>query len=92
MPKYYAITDKGVAAASSLKKLNQSLNAELEEEELIPIGPDRLIKLTKADIEFVQDKKRMSLIPIKNLYKKSNTVTLMLTVILIMQFILMVKK
>lgn len=89
---FYIITENGVYSGKTLNSANKKLNAKLDEVEMTSLGADKIIKLTDKDIDFVQDKKRLSLIPIANLYKTDNTVKYMVMLILFLNFILMVKK
>jgi hypothetical protein len=88
----YIITDDGVLTGKTINAANKKLNAKLEDVEMVSLGADKVVKLTDNDIDFVQDKKRLSLIPISNLYKTDNTVKYMTIGILILNFILLVKK
>lgn len=89
---YYIITDNGVFTGKSLQSANRKLNAKLEDVETVSLGADKVVKLTNKDIDFVQDKKRLSLIPITNLYKSDNSMKYMVMAILFLNFILLVKK
>ena len=82
--KYYAMTDEGVKSARTRNRLNKQLDGLLDENELYTLGPDKIVKLTAKDLEFIQDKRRMSRIPISNLYKKSNMVTNIVYLIIIL--------
>lgn len=90
--KYYVLTDTGVLTSSSLQLLNRKLKTKLEAAEMISCGADKVIKLTGADLEFLQDKKRLEAIPIGNLYKTDGMQKYIMIFILILQFITLVKK
>jgi len=89
---YYAETDNGIISGKTLKEINSKLKAQLDENEMRQLGPDRVIKITEQDLEFIQDKKRMSRIPIEKLFRKNNTLTLFIIIIMALQFIVLVKK
>lgn len=89
---YYIITENGVHTGKSLQQANRKINAKLDDAETISLGPDKVVKLTNKDIDFVQDKKRLSLIPITNLYKSDNSMKYMVMAILFLNFILLMKK
>lgn len=72
---YYAITSNGVITTKDLKSLNKQLNSKIEDIETYAAGSDKVVKLSDNDIEFVQDKKRLSLIPITKLYKEDKIIT-----------------
>jgi hypothetical protein len=90
--KYSVITDNGLVQSNTLLGINQKLKAKLEDKEFKQLGNDKIVKITDRDLEFIQDKKRLSMIPIRNLYKKNNTTMLLLVVVLVLQFILLIKK
>lgn len=87
----YVITDAGVTAGKSIKEVNKKLDILLENVEFRHIGSDKIVNLTNTDLEFVMDKKLMSKIPMKNLYRKKDNTGLMLLGMLILQFIILVK-
>lgn len=89
---YHVITDSGVTTGRNLKLLNKKLDTQLEDSEFKIIGSDKVCKLSNDDLTFLQDKRRLSLIPISNLYKVDNSVKYVVYFILFLQFILLVKK
>jgi len=88
----YIITDNGVYSGKTINAANRKLNAKLDEVEMVSLGADKVIRLTDKDIDFVQDKKRISLIPIANLYKSDNSIKYMIMIVLFLNFIMMFKK
>jgi len=83
---YCVITEDGVETARTLKGINNRLKAKLDKVEFKRLGGDYIVTLTNRDLEFVQDKKRMSMIPIDKLYKTDNS-KMMLMFILVLSFI-----
>ena len=73
---YYVITDQKIVKGKTLAGLNSSLGTLLEENEFKIIGNDKIINLSKNDLLFLQDKKRLSQIPIQKLYRKDNSIYL----------------
>lgn len=69
----YVITDHGVRSAKSINEFNKRYHVLLEEAELTPLGPDRVVKVTNQDIDFIQDKYRMSTIMFGNFFRKDNS-------------------
>ena len=69
----YVITDHGVQCAKSINDFNRRYHVLLEEAELTPLGPDRVVKVTNQDIDFIQDKFRMSNIMFGNFFRKDNS-------------------
>lgn len=87
---FYAVTDTGVETGLTLQKLNKKLNSKLEKENMKKIGSDYVITLSNSDLQFIQDKKTMSKIPIQKLYKKGNE-GLLIYIMLGLQLILLIK-
>ena len=69
----YVITDHGVQCAKNINDFNRRYHVLLEEAELTPLGPDRVVKVTNQDIDFIQDKYRMSNIMFGNFFRKDNS-------------------
>lgn len=67
---YYAVEDNQVVSAKTLSLLNKKLNAVLDENEMIAVGADRIVYLTNADLDFIQDKRKLSTIMFGNFFKK----------------------
>lgn len=89
--KYYVITDEKVISAGSLGKINRKMKIKLDENELIPCGPDMVIKVTKKNIDFLQDKRNIEKIPIANLYKTDQMSKWIMIAILVINFIILVR-
>lgn len=87
---YYVVTDYKVYSAKTRKGLNSMIDGKIEDAEMKTIGEDKIVYLSDVNLDFVQDKKRMSQIPIQALYKSDNT-KLLFIAMLILQFILLVK-
>ena len=88
----YVLTPNGVVTGKTLGQVNKKLNAKLEESEFSQLGSDKIVRMETQDIDFVQDKKRLSIIPISNLYKSDGSMKYMLLGMLFLQFFLLVKK
>lgn len=89
--KYYVITDNKVITANSLRSINRKLKTKFDEEEILSCGPDKVIKITNKDLEFLQDKRNIERIPIANLYKTDQMSKWLMIAILIMNFIILVR-
>lgn len=87
---FYAITEQGVKKAYTRKQLNKKLKGILETAEFKFLGRDAVTILNEKDLEFVQDKRRISQIPIQQLYKKDMTKVLIF-IVMLLQFILLIK-
>ena len=89
--KYYVITDNKVITANSLRSINRKLKIKLEEKEMINCGPDKVIKVTNNDLDFLQDKRNIERIPIANLYKTDQMSKWLMIAILFINFIILVR-
>jgi len=69
----YQITDSGVRSARSFKELNNKYHILLEESECTPVGPDLVVYCNTMDIDFLQDKAKVSNIMFGNFFKKDNS-------------------
>ena len=85
----YIITDSGVKVGRTEKEVNRKYNILVEPAELYPCGPDKVAKLTREDIDFVQDKRRMSAIMFGNFFKTDNSGKLLTIVNLIITCVLL---
>jgi hypothetical protein len=66
---YYVVTDFKVYQAKSRSGLNKLIDGKIEDAEMVTIGEDKIVYLNPVNLDFVQDKKRMSQIPMSALYK-----------------------
>ncbi len=87
---YYVITKGGIKSSSSLEKLNNMLDAKLEDEEFKCYGADKIVELDDVDIEFIRDKRRMSAIAFQNFFMKDTRPTMYFIVQLIIMFIILI--
>ena len=72
---YYLITKQGVISGKTKKEveLNGKIKGKIDHDEMIALGPDYVAKLTDADIDFIQDKRKLSQIMFSNFFKKDNS-------------------
>lgn len=89
---YVVICENGVVVGKTLKEVNKQMDSLIEESEFVRLGSDYVCYMTKQDIDFVQDKKRLSMIPIRNLYKKDNTSLILQIVTLLFVVLIMMTK
>ncbi len=87
---YYVITKSGMKSSSSLEKLNNMLDAKLEDEEFKCCGADKIVELDDVDLEFIRDKRRMSAIAFQNFFMKDTRPTMYFIVQLIIMFIILI--
>lgn len=69
----YMITDRGVLTGKNFKDFNNKHHVLLEESECVPFGADLVVNTTNADIDFLQDKARISNILFGNFFRKDNS-------------------
>lgn len=89
---YYVITDNKVFSARSLKELEKKHKMTFAETDFISHGADFVVKLSQKDIEVALDARRLSLIPISNLFKKDNSNMIYFIVIILLNLIMLGKK
>lgn len=87
----YIITDSGVKVGKTVREINRKYNIEVEPAELYTCGPDMVAKLSREDIDFVQDKRRMSAIMFGNFFKTDNSGKLLMIVELVLTCLLLFK-
>ena len=66
---------QGVITGKTKKEveMHPKIKGKLDYDELTAFGPDYVVKLTDADIDFVQDKRKLSQIMFSNFFKKDNS-------------------
>lgn len=77
---YYAITKYGVATGKTLGDIrsNQFVRGtvskgKIDRDEFNVVGPDYVVNLTDSDLEFIQDKHKLSQIMFSNFFKTDNS-------------------
>jgi hypothetical protein len=88
---YYVITDSGVITGPKLEAMNKRNNIKLQDLDFKKVGPDFVCTVTKENLEFLQDAKRLNDIGLASLFKKDNTTKLLLIIILVISFINLIK-
>lgn len=88
---YYAITETKVYTAKSLSLLNRSMNGLMDEDEFKQIGGDRVAFLTPSDLDFVQDKRKLSTIMFGNFFKKDTLPRNLMILNIILTFIMFIR-
>ena len=76
---YYVIMKQGVISGRTKKEVeaHPKIKGKIDHDELTALGPDYVVKLTDADIDFVQDKRKLSQIMFSNFFKKDNSAKLL---------------
>lgn len=67
--RYYVFTDNGVLSGRNVKALNKKYKLQLNENDFVVLGSDRVVFLSKEDISYIKDLHYLSQIPISMLYK-----------------------
>lgn len=88
---YYAITETKVYTAKSLSLLNRSMNGLMDDDEFKQIGGDRVALLTSSDLDFVQDKRKLSTIMFGNFFKKDTLPRNLMILNTILTFIMFIR-
>ena len=88
---YIAITENHVYTGKSLTLLNRSMGAQMDEDEFKQIGADSVAILTASDLDFVQDKRKLSSIMFGNFFKKDMLPRNLMIINIILTFIMFVR-
>lgn len=88
---YYAITETKVYSAKTLVLLNRSMNGLMDEDEFKQIGGDRVALLSPSDLDFVQDKRKLSTIMFGNFFKKDTLPRNLMILNIILTFIMFIR-
>lgn len=84
----YVVTDSGVISGKNLNEVNRILKSNIDLDELKVVGSDRFINMTDKDIDFVQDKRKMSRIFFGNFFRSdTKPIKIMVIAILAMTII-----
>lgn len=88
---YYAITETKVYSAKTLALLNRSMNGLMDEDEFKQIGGDSVALLSPSDLDFVQDKRKLSTIMFGNFFKKDTLPRNLMILNIILTFIMFIR-
>ena len=88
---YYAITETKVYSAKTLALLNRSMNGLMDEDEFKQIGGDRVALLSPSDLDFVQDKRKLSTSLFGNFFKKDTLPRNLMILNIILTFIMFIR-
>lgn len=89
---YYVITDQGVIGVKKLSVLEKKYNMKMDQLDFTSVGGDFVIKISDKDIEFVKDAAKLNTLALNKLFKVDSMPKTLLYIVMIMQFITMVKK
>jgi hypothetical protein len=88
---FYVVTDNCVYSGKNLNDIQKKTNGKFDLPEFKVCGPDSIAVLTQKDLLFVQDKNRLSMIPIERLAKKDTTSKNMMIIILVLSVISVIR-
>jgi hypothetical protein len=88
----YQITDSGVRTGKNFKDFNNRYHILLEQSECYPCGPDYVVYCNNQDLDFLQDKARVSNIMFGNFFKKDNSCKILCIANIILTFLVLVIK
>lgn len=89
---FYIITDQGVISGKNLQTINKTHNLLIQKDELKAIGADYVVCMTQKDIDFCQDKAKLSQIMFGNFFKKDSMPTILSIVTIILCFLNLIVK
>ncbi|MBP3284977.1 MAG: hypothetical protein J6M02_05715 [Clostridia bacterium] len=84
---FVVITPQRVVTSNTLRGINKKLNSKMELTDFKSVGTDFIVNLNDTDLDFIRDMKAMAAIPIRNLYKKDNTVLILCILNVLLSFI-----
>lgn len=89
---YYFITKQGVISGRTKKEceMNVKIKGKVDYDEMMALGGDYVVKLTDADIDFIQDKRKLSQIMFSNFFKKDNSAKVLCFFNLFLTFLLFI--
>lgn len=88
---FYAVTQNKIYKGKTLKEVNRAINGQIDLDEFHPVGTDLIVYLSASDLDFVQDKRKLSSIMFGNFFKKDTLTRNLMIINLIFTFICMVK-
>ena len=91
---YYVVTKFGVATGKTLNDIrsNQFVKGsiskgKIDRDEFKVVGPDYIVNMTDADLDFIQDKQKLSQIMFQNFFKQDNSVKVFLFINIFLTFL-----
>ena len=86
---YIVIAENRVYTAKNLPSLNRSMNGLMDE--FKQIGADNVAVITAADLDFIQDKRKLSTIMFGNFFKKDTLPRNLMIINIVLTFIMFVR-
>lgn len=88
---YYVVTPSKIYKGKTLNELNKNIGGKMDDDEFKSIGGDLIANLTSDDLDFVQDKKKLSSIMFGNFFKKDPLPRNLMIANLVFTFIILVR-
>ncbi len=88
---YIVIAENRVYTAKNLPALNRSMGGLMDEDEFKQIGADNVAVITAADLDFIQDKRKLSTIMFGNFFKKDTLPRNLMIINIVLTFIMFVR-
>lgn len=89
--KYIVQTDRHLYVCDSIEAVKKETGLMLEESEMKRIDGHYIVLMNDSDIEFVQDKRRLSGIPWNSMLKKDMTLNYLMYAMIALQVISLIK-
>lgn len=88
---YYVVTPSKIYKGKTLNELNKSIGGKMDDDEFKSIGGDLIVNLTTDDLDFVQDKKKLSSIMFGNFFKKDPLPRNLMIINVVLTFIMLTR-
>jgi hypothetical protein len=88
---FIVITPSKIFTAKTLDGINKQIHSQIDMDEFKSIGGDLIVNMSSADLDFVQDKRKLSSIMFGNFFKKDNTARNLIIINLIFTFIILTR-
>lgn len=88
---FYVITTHCIYKGKTVKDVSQQIDGKLDIDEFKQVGADMIVNLSEQNLDFVQDKRKLSSIMFGNFFKKDNTPKILAIVNLIFTFFILVR-
>lgn len=88
---YLVITPNKVYKGKTLNELNRNINGLMDDDEFKSIGGDMVSILTAENLDFVQDKRKLSSIMFGNFFKRDTLPRNLMIINIIFTFIMLIR-
>jgi hypothetical protein len=88
---YIAVTDNKIFIEKSLNSLNTKLDGKLTSDDFRIINNDCIVNISRADLDFIQDKRTISKMLMSSFFRKDNTVKMICIFIMILNLLILMR-